>query len=211
MLVHLVLHRRRPVPSDELFEAVWPSSSYNSRTMRNRVSEVRGYIPPGVDFTRGGYQLPDLVQTDWQRFQTLAQGDTHAQRHALQLVRDRPFEASTLDWMHLEGHFAEMEAAIVDLALDVRQRSLRTQQYDLAREACYAGLRGCPYDERLYRIGMQAAAALGATAEVRELRRRLELILEEEVDDDIQPATDELYRRLETEEELRARRQTRRA
>lgn len=211
VLVHLAMHRRRPIPSDELFEAVWPSSGYNSRTLRNRVSEVRGYIPPGVDFTRGGYQLPDLVQTDWQRFQALAQGDAHAQRCALQLVRGRPFEGSTLDWMHLEGHFAEMEAAIVDLALDVGQRALLAQQYDLAREACYAGLRGCPYDERLYRIGMEAAAAVGATAEVRELRRRLEMILEEEVDDDIQPATDELYRRLETEDELRARRQQRHA
>lgn len=208
VLVHLAMHRR-PVPADVLFEAVWPSSGYNSRTLRNRISEVRGYIAPGVDHTRGGYQLPDLVQTDWQRFQTLARGDAEAQLAALQLVRGRPFEGSTLDWMHLEGQFAEMEAAIVDLALHVGTEALRHEQYDVARDACYAGLRGCPYDERLYRIGMESAAARGATSEVRELRRRLELILEGEVDDDIQPATRELYQRLNDEDELRTRRHQR--
>jgi hypothetical protein len=150
------------------------------------------------------------VQTDWQRFRTLAKGHAALQMTTVQLVRGRPFEGSTLDWIHLEGHFAEMEAAIVDLALHVENRALRNQAYDAARDACYAGLRGCPYEERLYRIGMESAAARGATAELRELRRRLDLVLAEEVDDEIQPATRELYQRLQDEDGLRRRQQERR-
>jgi DNA-binding SARP family transcriptional activator len=209
MLVYLAMHRR-PVPPDVLFEAVWPSNGFNGRTLRNRVSEIRAYVAPGIDYTRGGYQLPDLVQTDWQRFQTLARGDAAAQMAALTLVRGRPFEGMTLDWVHLEGHFAELEAAIVDLALQVGDRALRSQDFAGARKAVYAGLRGCPYEERLYRVGMESAAARGATAELRELRRRLDLVLADEVDDDVQPTTRELYQRLQNEDELRRRRQGRR-
>jgi DNA-binding SARP family transcriptional activator len=206
VLVYLAMHRR-PVPPDVLFEAVWPGNGFNGRTLRNRVSEVRGYVGPGIDYARGGYQLPDLVLTDWQRFQTLARGDADAQRTALTLVRGRPFEGTTLDWVHLEGHFAELEAAIVDLALQVGESALRRQDFAGARNAVHAGLRGCPYEERLYQIGMESAAARGATAELRELRRRLDLVLAEEVDDDVQPATRELYQRLQDEDELRRRRQ----
>jgi hypothetical protein len=99
------------------------------------------------------------------------------------------------------------------LAVAVGQRALKTGDFDTARTAARAGLRGCPYDERLYRLGMQAAAAQGATSEVRQLRNQLAWILEEEIepDDTVQPATEALYDELRERDELTRYRESRRA
>jgi hypothetical protein len=201
MLVYLALHRR-PVTLTGLSAAIWPDRPYVERTVRNRLSELRPYIHRRLDKLAGGrYQLTDLVVTDWQRFQNLADGNPAQQLAALALVRGAPFHGLGLDWYHLDGQLAEIEAAIVDLAVEVGNRALKHGEPDLARTAAVAGLRGCPYDERLYRIAMQAAAARGATGELHELRRQLAYVLDEELepDDTIQPGTERLYT------ELRAR------
>jgi hypothetical protein len=67
-----------------------------------------------------------------------------------------------------------------------------------ATEAAEAGLRACPYDDRLYRLGMRASAARSATREVRAYRTSLQKVLDIDVepDDHIQPETEELYRDL---------------
>jgi DNA-binding SARP family transcriptional activator len=201
MLIYLALHRQ-PVTLAGLSAAIWPDRPYVERTVRNRLSELRPYIHRRLDKLPGGrYQLTDLVVTDWQRFQNLADGNPTQQLAALALVRGTPFHGLGLDWYHLDGQLAEIEAAIVDLAVEVGNRALKQGEPDLARTAAVAGLRGCPYDERLYRIAMQSAAARGATGELHQLRRQLAYVLDDELepDDTIQPATESLYT------ELRAR------
>jgi hypothetical protein len=201
MLIYLALHRQ-PVTLAGLSAAIWPDRPYVERTVRNRLSELRPYIHRRLDKLPGGrYQLTDLIVTDWQRFQNLADGNPTQQLAALALVRGTPFHGLGLDWYHLDGQLAEIEAAIVDLAVEVGNRALKQGEPDLARTAAVAGLRGCPYDERLYRIAMQSAAARGATGELHQLRRQLAYVLDDELepDDTIQPATESLYN------ELRAR------
>jgi hypothetical protein len=213
ILVYLAMHRQ-PVKLLTMAEAIWPNRSYHERTVQNRAGDLRLWLHrervEKVD--AGRWQVTDLVVTDWQRFRALAGGNPAQQLAALTLVRGIPFADLRLDWYHLEGQYAEIEATIVDLALLVGQRALKLGDYDTASAAGRAGLRGCPYDERLYRLGIQAAAARGATAEVRQLRNQLAWILEEEIepDDTLQPATTELYQQLRDQKDLTRRRQQRR-
>jgi DNA-binding SARP family transcriptional activator len=202
LLTYLCFHRR-PLRSEELWEAVWPGKPYNNHTLRNRIHDLRSFIKPLLHRRPGGgYELDELVLTDWQRFQGLADGTPDQQLAALALVRGRPFPRNDLDWFHLEGQQSEIEASIVDLALHVGEQALRNQQYDTARAAALAGLRACPWEERLYRIAMRSAAARGATAEVHQLRRQLNSVLDDELapDDDLQPATSRLIQELRDEE-----------
>jgi DNA-binding SARP family transcriptional activator len=197
LLVYLALHRRL-VPSQRLWEAVWPDRPYVGHTLRNRMSDLRGFIGMKVTFHNRSWQLTDQVSCDWQRFQALAAGEADEQLAALALVRGRPFEDAGNDWIHLEGQHAEIEAAIVDLALLVGERALADGDYPTASTAATAGLLSCPYDERLYQLGMKAAAGRGATGEIRALRRQLEYTLDDELepDDTMMAGTVQLYREL---------------
>jgi DNA-binding SARP family transcriptional activator len=214
MLVYLSLHRQ-PITLQALSEAIWPDRTYNARTVQNRLGDLRRYLGDGLVEKLPGnrYRLADLVVTDWQRFTHLADGNPDQQRAALALVRGAPFAQTHLDWYHLDGLHGEIEAAIVDLAVNVGQRAMKASDFEAAKNAARCGLRGCPYDERLYRLGMQAAAAQGATAEVRQLRNQLAWILQEEIepDDTLQPATEELYAELSQRDELTRYREGHRA
>jgi hypothetical protein len=202
MLVYLTLHRR-PVPVQSLWQAVFPDRPYDGHQLVNRMSELRRYARQKLPQIKRTYQVDELTISDWQRFRALSDGNPAQQLEALALVRGRPFEDLRADWIHLEGQLAEIEASIVDLALQVGERALRQRDPDTARTAALAGLRGCPWDERLYRIAMQAAAARGATHEIHQLRRQLQLVLDDELDgdDDIQPATEQLYSTLRQAED----------
>lgn len=206
MLVYLTLHRR-PVPVQSLWQAVFPDRPYDSHQLVNRMSELRRYARQKLPQIKRSYQVDEFTISDWQRFRALSEGNPSQQLEALALVRGRPFEDLRSDWMHLEGQLAEIEASIVDLAVQVGERALRQQDPDTARTAALAGLRGCPWDERLYRIAMQAAAARGATHEIHQLRRQLQLVLDDELDpdDDIQPATQQLYGTLRDTEDRQRR------
>jgi hypothetical protein len=171
------------------------------------MSELRPYARQRLPQVKRSYQIDEFTVSDWQRFQALADGNPAQQLEALALVRGRPFDDLTTDWVHLEGQLAEIEASIVDLALTVGERALRGRDPDTARTAALAGLRGCPWEERLYRIAMQAATALGATGEVHQLRRQLQLVLDDELDgdDDLQPATRQLYSAVRDDEQRQRR------
>jgi len=197
LLVYLALHRR-PVAPERLWEAVWPDRPFHSHTLRNRVSDLRSYIGQHISYQGKAWQLSPEVGCDWARFQALATGSPDEQLAALALVRGRPFEDTPNDWIHLEGQHTEIEAAIVDLALGVGQQALDAGDFDTARAAATAGLLGCPYDERLYQLGMKAAAGRGATGEIRALRRQLEQTLEDELepDDTLLAGTKQLYQEL---------------
>lgn len=202
LLAYMAFHRR-PLRSREMWDGLWPTKPYNNQTLRSRRHELNQLVKPLLHRRAGGgYQLDELISTDWQRFQSLADGNPDQQLAALALVRGRPFLHGDLDWFHLEGQLAEIEASIADLALDVGQRALKRGDYEAARTAALAGLRGVPYEERLYQIAMHSAAARGATAELRQLRQQLALVLQDELepDDELQPATAQLLEELQEKE-----------
>jgi DNA-binding SARP family transcriptional activator len=195
--LYLALHRR-PVQDSVLYARLFPDSEFNRHIMKSRMWEARRLLAGALEHVDQAWQVTDAVKTDWQRFQALAAGTFAQQQAALRLVRGRPFDGYEGEWLQVEGHDRVIEAAIVDLALSVAERALAAGDDRAASEAAEAGLRACPYDERLYRVGMRASAARGATGEVRAYLTSLKTVLDIEIepDDHIQPETEELYRQL---------------
>jgi DNA-binding SARP family transcriptional activator len=196
LIVYLALHRR-PAGSEQIFTALWPDKPLNRHIVRSRIGEAKTLLNGGIDLHGQRWTLAESIGCDWQRFQALATGDPSEQLAALALVRGRPFHGYDADWVHLDGYAQSVEAAIVDLALTVAERALTDADPATATTAATAGLRACPYDERLYQIAIAAAAARGATGEVKALRRQFDRAMDEHIepDDHVQPDTIDTYER----------------
>jgi DNA-binding SARP family transcriptional activator len=194
IVLYLALHRRG-VSLGEMATALWPEALRSEKTLRNRMHELRRAIGGRVSLGPG-WAFDDTVTTDWAQFQALARGSLEDQQHALDLVRGQPLHDVKGDWTSLEGFEAEMEAAIVDLAIDVSEKLLADGDPDAATRAAKAGLRACPWEERLYQSAMRAAADRGAIGEVKTLYNELRALLDIEDDDEPDPETQFLYEEL---------------
>jgi DNA-binding SARP family transcriptional activator len=204
LVLYLALHRR-PVPDTTIAARLWPDREFSRDLVRTRMGEVRRMVKGAILHQDHSWAVTDVVTSDWQRFQALAAGDDEERRQALALVRGRPFDGYEAEWVAVEGHDRVIEAAIVDLALDIAQQALEEGDDRAASQAVEAGLRACPFDERLYRLGMRAAAARNATGEVRAYVRNLRTVLDEDIEpeDHMEAETQELYEKL-TRAERRA-------
>jgi DNA-binding SARP family transcriptional activator len=204
LVVYLAMHPEGATTS-AWETAVWPNRRMPQQTIANRLSEARralGDAPDGRPRLRkvDERHLIADVRTDWDEFSSLAQADDVASwRGALELVRGRPFgDLQQGQWALLEGFSAEIEHAISALALRYGGYALRCGDPDGATWAAHRGLRATPWDERLYRMLMEAADANGDRAGVEQTLRHLALVLE--IDGDplraVHPETVRLYERL---------------
>ena len=125
--------------------------------------------------SHGRLALAPTVGTDWARFCHLAAAEgAGAWTAALDLVRGRPFEGlRSPDWAVLEGFVAEIEGAVVDVALRLADHLLGRHDGRGARWAARRALRASPYDERLYRVLLVAADAEGNPAGVESVMAEL--------------------------------------
>jgi DNA-binding SARP family transcriptional activator len=196
LVYYLALHRGG-VTTEKVSAALWPDRDpvHVNKSLRNRVFEARRALGGRIS-TGPHWRLDDSVQTDWDRFQTLAAGGLEEKRQALTLVRGRPLDGIDAEWLTLEGITYEMEATIVDLALEVAQGLLDGDDPTAALAAARAGLRTSPWDERLYRIAMHAAAARQSVGELKNLYKELRVALDLDVDDPMDPETERLYKDL---------------
>jgi DNA-binding SARP family transcriptional activator len=205
LVVYLAMHPEgATTPAWET--ALWPERRMPPQTIANRLSEARralGFSPDGRPRLRksGERHLIADVGTDWERFKTLAcrEADPAAWRHALGLLRGRPFlDLHQGQWTVLEGFAAEIEHAVVECALRLGGLCLDAGRPDDAIWAAQRALRATPWDERLHRLLMEAADAAGDRAGVEATLRHLALILE--IDGDplrgVHPETAALYARL---------------
>jgi DNA-binding SARP family transcriptional activator len=174
LLVYLAVHRDG-VDADRLWEALWPDRPMRSAVLHTTVSVARRSLREGADRpllvsdARGGrvYQLTGPIELDWERFEQLAGFDrtrhsasAYALDAALALVRGSPFTSTapgSYDWAR--GYRTEIEAAIGSVAESLGLLRLDHDDVIGARRAARQGLRGAPYDERLYRLLMRAAHA----------------------------------------------------
>ncbi|MDP9167216.1 MAG: bacterial transcriptional activator domain-containing protein, partial [Actinomycetota bacterium] len=83
----------------------------------------------------------------------------------------------------------------VDLAIDVSQQLLAAGDPTAARAAVRAGLRACPWEERLHQLGMRSAADRGSVSEVKTLYNELRAVLFED-DAEPDPETEATYREM---------------
>jgi DNA-binding SARP family transcriptional activator len=115
------------------------------------------------------------------------------------LVRGRPFdELAQGQWVVFEGFLAEIERSVASVALMLGDVALEAGDAELCAWAAQQALKACPFDERLHRMLMRAADALGNRAGVESTLRQLALILE--IDGNplhgVHPKTAKLYHEL---------------
>jgi len=182
--------------------ALWPDRRVPQQTINNRLSEARrivGFAADGRPRLRRNGERHLLVEfgSDWREFQSLAGSREQSDwKSALSLVRGRPFDdLAQGQWVVFEGFLAEVEHAITSVAIRLGDLALAEGDPELCAWAANQALRACPFDERLHRLLMRSADALGNRAGVESTLRQLALILEIEGDPlrGVHPKTAELY------------------
>lgn len=191
LVAYLAVHPRGAA-ADVWSAALWPDHPVADATRHSTVSVARralGTDAHGRDHlgrSHGRLVLGPTVTSDWARFQALAastgSGAPIAWEAALGLVRGRPFDGlRALDWVVLEGLEATIEDAVVQLALGLAQHHLTHGDGWAAERALRRALVMCPYDERLYRMVMQAADCQGNPAGVERAMAELARLVGSEV------------------------------
>ncbi|MHB8450158.1 MAG: hypothetical protein ACYDAQ_06885, partial [Mycobacteriales bacterium] len=202
LLAYLACHRGG-ADAEKIATALWQDDARTPKTLRNLLYTTRRALGGCISFAVGKWRLDATVTSDWQRFKALAAGTLAEQRAALELVRGQPLEGIRADWADVEGHVAEMVAAIVDLATDVGTELLAAGEPLAAAAAALAALRACPYDDRLHQIEAQAAALKGAVGELRHLQAKhaasLDLDLGVDSPDELTRANQRMYANLSAE------------
>jgi hypothetical protein len=163
----LATHADRPVTSDRLLLALWPTESdrqeVTKKTLHNYLSTLRRdigpeYFPDAVN--TGGYRFVGVV-TDWQRFGELSSdadgvNGSEADRlrtEALSLVRGQPFEGApspTYDWVDAESLRSSITVAVVGVAHRLATDLLATGDLAHAEWAAGQGLKTSPTEETLW-------------------------------------------------------------
>lgn len=205
LIVYLALHPGG-ASNEQWATALWPDKVMAPASLHSTASAARrslGTTTRGDDHlprSRGRLALGPNVRTDWDRFVDLSQSSvSNDWREALKLIGGRPFDGLRApDWVVLEGILATVEAGIVDLAFRYAQHCLEANDAPGAEWSARQGLRVSPYDERLYRVLMNASDAAGNPAGVESTMAELVHLVADDVEpfDAVHPETLALYRRL---------------
>lgn len=177
LVVFLAMHRRGAT-ADAWSTALWPDRLSAAPTRHSTVSAARRALGRAADgrdhlpHARGVLRLETTVGTDWERFCALAgvagageSSSPEAWEAALDLVRGRPFEGlRSYDWTVMEGLATAVEDEVVQLALRLAGHRLSSGDGRGAELAARRGLRASPFDERLYRVLLEAADLQGNPA-----------------------------------------------
>lgn len=205
LVVYLAVHPGG-VTNDRWSAALWPDRLMAPSSLHSTASAARralGVDAEGNDHlprAHGRLELAPSVTTDWDRFAALAGSDRPEDwRRALGLIRGRPFDGlRAADWTLLEGILPAMESVVVDTACRCARQLLRDGDPGGAEWVARQGLKVSAYDERLYRVLLEAADAAGNPAGVEAVMRELVQLVADGVEpyDAVHPETFELYRSL---------------
>ncbi|MER7658231.1 hypothetical protein [Streptomyces albidoflavus] len=197
-------------------DALWPGRLVGKEMRNAVVSRTRSWLGKDTDghlhFPRvqdagdSRYRLGPQVSCDWTRFQDLArtglahhdEDGTLALRHALSLVRGRPFggiDPTRYAWA--EPAIQEMVSAIVDVAYELSTRCREASDFPGALWAARRGLLAAEESELLHRQLFLAHHAADDLEGLREAATRLARINEQLLDGaDMEAETAELLRNL---------------
>jgi DNA-binding SARP family transcriptional activator len=186
LVSYLVAHPRG-VTSDQGRLALWPAIADDDRfgerapatfwSLTTKARRALGQDRAGnaliLREANNTLRLSSAVTCDWIEFEHLTNaarsdrdGAAKLLRHALSLVRGRPFEGAAWAWVEVERLDGAMEAAIADAACDLADLALDTSDLETARFAVNQGLLAVPQAEALLRAAMRVAAAAGDRAGV---------------------------------------------
>jgi DNA-binding SARP family transcriptional activator len=207
LIVYLAVHPgSNGVSNEQWATALWPERVMAPASLHSTASAARrslGTTMSGEDHlprSRGRLALGPHVTTDWDMFVDLSRSPHPDNwRDALRLVGGRPFDGlRSPDWVVLEGILATVEAGIVDVACRYAQYCLEVANAPGAEWAARQGLKVSPYDERLYRVLMNASDAAGNPAGVESAMAELVHLIADDIEpfDAVHPETLALYRKL---------------
>jgi len=218
LIAYLAVHPEG-ADGDRLKTVLWPPNrpAPAAKTFANVVSLTRGLIGarhfPAA--TSEVYRLAKTVTTDVARFTALV---SHARdqvpakaaatlRTALEMVRGEPFAGATqgFHWVQPEGHYARIEALVVDTAHRLVELCLAAGDPSGADWAARQGLLASPGNEILYRDRMRAGDAAGNPTAVHAAMAELCDVLEaDDPTDRVHPDTLALYDELTSKWSKRA-------
>jgi DNA-binding SARP family transcriptional activator len=179
LVVYLAFHRRG-VRHAEWALAIWPdrpiclstvhSTASDARRALGRALDGRPHLPRGVDL-----RLAGSVTTDVDRFAALASTDDPRRLlGAMRLVRGPLFSGlHRADWAVFDGTQADIESLVVRTALRGADAFVQLGCGDEAEWMVRQALRVSPYDERLYRVLLRAAAVQGNRVRLRSVMAQL--------------------------------------
>ena len=183
----------RPKPSDSLRQLI-----VRTRRQLGRAPDRREWIE---HMGGGQYALHPGARFDWQEFSQLTtegmrSRDAPKLRHALGLIRGRPFTGCYYWWLDL-GTTESVRAQIVDAADVLAALEIAAGNPAAAARAARIGLTGDAGAEQLWRALMRAEHAAGNLTGVREAWNRcLDAISEIAPDGEPHPSTAALYQEL---------------
>jgi DNA-binding SARP family transcriptional activator len=174
LVVYLAFHRR-PVRHGEWALALWPERAVSTSTIYSTTSDARRALgrdgAGGERLPRTGSHLllsPD-VGTDVARFEALASsGDPAGLIEAMALVRGPVFAGlRRADWAVFDGTESSIQSLVAGTALRAAEVLLGRGHAESAEHIVRRALLACPFDERLYRALLRAAAAQGNRVRLR--------------------------------------------
>lgn len=203
-LVVYLATRRAGASNDEWQAALWPDRVLAAPSLHSTASAARRSLGTATDGTdhlpraHGRLELGQGVTSDWARFQALSRSDDPKDwEEALNLVRGRPFHGlRSPDWPVLEGITATIESSVVDVASRYAEHVLSEgTSAAKAEHGARQALLVSPYDERMYRILLRTADALGNPEGVEAAMRELVTLVADDIEpyDAVHPETWELY------------------
>jgi DNA-binding SARP family transcriptional activator len=168
LVVYLAFHPR-PVRHGEWSLALWPARSVSTSTVHSTASDARralgrdGAGEEHLPRTGGHLQLGPGVGTDVARFEALAaSGEPADLAAAMALVRGPVFAGLRhTDWALFDGTESSVQSLVAETALRAADLFVDRGRADRAERIVRRALLTSPYDERLYRSLLRAAAAQG--------------------------------------------------
>ena len=167
LVVYLAFHRRG-VRHAEWPAALWPDRPVASSSVHSTASDARralGHAADGSSHLPRGtiLRLGAGVVTDVERFAALGRSDDPRRLvEAMRLVRGPVFAGlRRVDWAVFDGTQPAVESMIVRTAVRSAGLLVRLGRGDDAEWVVRRAMAACPFDERLYRALLLAAAVQG--------------------------------------------------
>jgi hypothetical protein len=173
---YLALHRHRRFSGEQLRFALRPDGENepSAKTMRTYLSMLRKSLGPDYLSSRGGYEFPWWVDSDYALMERASkQGDFNTRLTSVGAIRGRPFEgvpAGTYGWVFSELWISQIESSFVSVASCLALECLEAGAIQEAERCVRQGLLGVPHDLSLWAIRLEVAARGGGTGAVERAR-----------------------------------------
>ena len=213
LITYMATHGKTVEDPAKFDVALWPERAVLVKTRTQAIVRARTWLGDDADGQPrlskrhgGGLHLAASVLLDWDIFSQLAQRGMSAGRAgsadlttALLLVRGKPFEnlaAQRYAWVAETFLEQDIPVAVVDVAHKLAALKRDAGDLEGAREAARRAQLADRYDERLWRDLLESEHALGNTGSVQSLVTELMATLELEVDDELDPETNDVISRV---------------